>query len=101
MQSRVVDNSEHSRFELHSGDEVIGVAEYHDRGDALDFVHTEVDSRYEGRGLGSQLIRSALDTARQRHATVVPHCTFVRDWIGAHRDYLDLVPERLRPEFGL
>ncbi|MBA8825918.1 hypothetical protein FHX42_003284 [Saccharopolyspora lacisalsi] len=101
MESRVVDNAERSRFELRSGDEVIGFAEYHVRGDELDFVHTEVNPGHEGRGLGGRLVRSALDTARQRRATVVPHCTFVRDWIGAHRDYLDLVPERLRPEFGL
>lgn len=101
MESRVVDNAEHSRFELYSGDELIGFAEYHVRSSTIDFVHTEVDSRFEGRGMGSKLIRTALDTARQRSATVMPHCWFVRDWISAHPDYLDLIPEHLRPEFGL
>lgn len=100
-QHQITDNTERSRFELRSGEELIGFAEYRVRDDTLDFVHTEVDSRYEGRGLGTELVRTALETARQREAAVVPHCWFVRDWIAAHPDYRGLVPEHRRSEFDL
>ncbi|MDR7300423.1 GNAT family N-acetyltransferase [Haloactinomyces albus] len=97
----VIDNPDRSRFELYSGEELIGFAEYRTREQTIDFVHTEVDSRFKGRGLGTQLVGTALEAARLRDAAVVPHCWFVRDWIAEHPDYRDLVPERLRPEFDL
>lgn len=97
----VIDNPDRSRFELYSGEELIGFAEYRVRDHTMDFVHTEVDSRFKGHGLGTQLVSTALESARQRAAAVVPHCWFVRDWIAAHPEYRDLVPEQRRPEFDL
>ncbi len=65
------------------------------------FVHTEIDPAFGGRGLGSLLIRSALDTARGRGVTVLPFCPFVARFIAGHPDYLDLVPHDQRARFEL
>jgi predicted GNAT family acetyltransferase len=32
---------------------------------------------------------------------VLPFCPFVNDFIARHREYVDLVPENHRQEFGL
>ncbi|MEY8038952.1 GNAT family N-acetyltransferase [Saccharopolyspora cebuensis] len=100
-ETRIFDNTEAQRFELHAGDQRVGLADYRPQGGALALVHTEVDPRHGGHGYGSALVRAALDSARDRGLSVLPHCSFVRDWIGAHPEYLDLVPEAQRPSFGL
>jgi predicted GNAT family acetyltransferase len=99
----VLDNPEQSRFEIHADGRLGGVAEYRMKDPGLIvFTHTEIDDAFEGRGLGSTLVRAALDTARSRGLAVRPDCTFVRGYITRHPDeYLDLVPENLRPRLGL
>jgi predicted GNAT family acetyltransferase len=56
----------------------------------LVFTHTEVDPDHEGEGVGSTLVRGALDDARRRGMPVVPRCPFVRAWIERHPDYADV-----------
>jgi len=55
------------------------------------FVHTEVDPDAGQDGLGSTLVRAALDDVRGRGGSVVAQCSFVRGWIQRHPDYADLV----------
>jgi uncharacterized protein len=65
------------------------------------FMHTEIGDRFEGQGVGSQLVREALDEARAKGLQVLPFCPFVNGWIERHREYADLVPETHREAFGL
>jgi len=65
------------------------------------FTHTEIDDAFEGQGLGSTLVRAALDAARTRGLAVRPDCPFVRGYVARHSEYLNLVPEELRPRLGL
>jgi predicted GNAT family acetyltransferase len=97
----VVDNPEAGRFEVHVDGELAGVALYKRRGSTISFTHTEIDDRFEGRGLGSALVRGALDTARAEGAAVLPFCPFVRGYIERHQEYLDLVPAGDRGRFDL
>ena len=97
----VTDHPENGRFEIAVDGEVAGFAYYHPVGDNLDFTHTEIDDRFEGQGLGSTLIRAALDTARERGMGVLPHCPFVKSFIERHHAYLELVPPLRRRQFGL
>lgn len=69
----------------------VGHAQYQLSGDTILFPHTVVDSDVEGRGVGSTLIRFALDDARSRNLTVVPRCEFVAAFIDEHPQYQDLV----------
>ena len=81
--------------------EIAGFAEYRRRPDVIAFVHTSIDPRFEGRGLASDLIRTALSEARADGLSVMPFCPFVRGYIVRHREFVDLVPTDLRATFGL
>lgn len=58
-------------------------------------VHTEVDGRYEGKGVASALVGGALDQLREAGGTVVPLCPYVRRWIERHDGYDALIDEDL------
>jgi hypothetical protein len=91
MEPTVSDAPENSRYELRDGDRLLGVAAYQRRGNQVVFTHTEVDDSEEHSGLGSRLVRGALDDVRRAGGTVVPLCPFVQGWIERHPEYRDLV----------
>jgi predicted GNAT family acetyltransferase len=85
-------NPQESRYEARIDDELAGFAEYQLTDRLVVFTHTEVDDRFEGRGVGSALVRFALDDVRADGSRqVLPLCPFVKGWIGKHPDYQDLV----------
>jgi predicted GNAT family acetyltransferase len=97
----VVDAPRRRRFEVTVGGELAGSLVYRSKGGLLALIHTEVEDRFEGRGLGGRLARFALDQARARGLAVLPFCPFVNDWIKRHREYVDLVPAEYRADFDL
>lgn len=101
MSDDVTDNADRSRFEIAVDGRRAGFAAYRRHDDVLDFTHTEIDDEFEGRGLGSRLIRAALDQVRDRGEHILPHCPFVAAFVEKHPEYVELVPEDSRAEFGL
>jgi predicted GNAT family acetyltransferase len=101
VKTEVVDRPQQHRFELLADREVAGYVEYQLTPGEIMFIHTEIDEAYEGKGLGSVLVRHALDETRERGLAVLPLCPFVRSWISRHEDYLDLVPAAARTKYRL
>jgi uncharacterized protein len=101
VKTEVLDRPERHRFEIVADDKVAGFVDYQLRGEEIMFIHTEVDEAYEGKGLGSVLVKHALESARERGLAVLPLCPFVRSWIARHPDYLPLVPESARSKYQL
>ena len=97
----VVDVPERSRFEISVDGEVAGITEYRRRPGLIAFIHTLIDPRFEGQGLASELVRTALSEARSDGLSVLPFCPFVRSYIAGHPEDLDLVPEDRRAKFEL
>jgi predicted GNAT family acetyltransferase len=97
----VTDDPGRERFEITLGGELAGVTQYRRRPGLIAFVHTEVDPRFEGRGLGGRLIGAALDASGAEGLAVLPFCPFVSAYIERHPEYAELVPEAFRPKFGL
>jgi predicted GNAT family acetyltransferase len=91
METTVRNDPEASQYEIRNGDHVLGVAAYERRGDTTVFTHTAVDPDAGENGLGSTLVRAALDDVRSSGGSVVAQCSFVRGWIERHPDYADLV----------
>jgi hypothetical protein len=71
------------------------MAVYHLRGGRHFFVHTEVDEEFSGRGLGTRLVKQALDEVRDAGGKVVPLCPLFAAYIGRHPEYQDLVDEEI------
>jgi predicted GNAT family acetyltransferase len=88
----VVHDREGSRFVLRRGDQQIGETVYETRVDGgIVFVHTEVDQSLQERGLGSQLVRTALEMVRaETDVRIGATCPFVRRFLEEHREFDDL-----------
>ena len=91
MPGVVTNVPERHRYEIEVDGEPAGFARYHRGEDVVEFQHTQVEDRFEGQGIGSQLAREALDDVRSAGLRVVPSCPFIRSWIDRHPDYGDLV----------
>jgi predicted GNAT family acetyltransferase len=97
----VTDNADQERYEITVDGELAGFLQYRRRPGLIALVHTEIDPRFEGRGLGGQLARAVLDEARAQDLLVLPFCPFVNGYIERHPEYAVLVPEAFREKFGL
>jgi Predicted acetyltransferase len=101
MTTTVTDRPEQSCYEILVDGEPAGFAQYRLHDGVAVFVHTEVASGFEGQGVASTLIGEALDDVRSRGLAVQPFCPFVREYIGRHPEYKDLVREADRSRFDL
>ena len=79
-------NPQAQRFEIEL-DGQLAVAEYDLEGNDIYFTHTEVPTSFEGRGIGSQLARAALDYAQAKGYTVHVLCSFINAYIQNHPEY--------------
>jgi uncharacterized protein len=88
---KVADRPHLSRYEIELDDRPVGLLSYRLAGSVITHRHTEIDPSVGGRGLGSSLVRFALDDARARGLTVKPQCAFVAAFIVRHPQYAGLV----------
>lgn len=90
MTDTVRNNTDKNRYEL-SVDGHLAATYYRIADGVVTFVHTEVPDALAGRGVGSQLVKGALDQVRAAGLKVVPQCPFVRAYVEKHPDYADLL----------
>lgn len=89
------DDPEQDAYVVQVNGEPAGRAEYRTRRGTRVFVHTEVDDRYSGRGVGGRLVRHALEDVKARGIAIVPLCPFFAAYIDRHPEYEDLVDREL------
>ena len=94
-------NPDMHRFEADLGDGSIAIADYNLLTSKIVFTHTEVPEGHEGQGIGSALIRFALDYAREKGLAVIPICPFFAAYIKKHAEVQDLLDPSYRPALGL
>jgi uncharacterized protein len=87
----VVNNPAQSRYEVRVDGAVAGFARYVVHPGHLNFVHTEIGSAFEGRGLGGRLVKGALEDVRANGGHVVATCPFVAAYLDKHPEFGDLV----------
>jgi predicted GNAT family acetyltransferase len=90
MTERVTNDANKQRYEL-AVDDQLAIAAYERRGDTIVFIHTEVPAALEGKGVGSRLIKGALDDVRANGGNVVAECSFVAAYLDRHPDQRELV----------
>jgi predicted GNAT family acetyltransferase len=57
----------------------------------IELHHTVVPEAARGRGVGSALVRAAIDYARKEGLRVTPTCPFVKAWFDRHPDERDVL----------
>jgi uncharacterized protein len=89
----VVNNKAEHRYELVVEGHL--AATYYTLADGvITFVHTEVPPELGGKGVGSRLVKGALDQVRADGLKVIAECPFVKGYIDKHSDYPDLLLKR-------
>ena len=102
MSISILKSEELNRFEIYSDGELAGFADFKIENQVISYTHTEIDPRFGGQGLGSQLIKEVLDEALEQNLEVAPNCSFVSAYIKKNSEkYLHLVPESKRAKFDL
>jgi predicted GNAT family acetyltransferase len=87
----VTDRPNELRYEIEVDGEVAGFLMYRVKPGVLELVHTDVDPKWEGKGVGAALVQGALDDVRARGLKVRPYCPFVAAYIRRHPEYEELV----------
>ena len=64
---------------------------YYLAGDTIVFTHTGVPAALEGRGVGSMLVKTGLEYAKNNNLKVRALCWFVDGYIQRHAEYQSLV----------
>lgn len=102
MKVDIRDHPGEHRYELYVDEVLAAIEVYHVRADTISLMHTEVFDDFAGRGLAPLLVIHVLGEARERGLSVLPICPYVAGFIKKNADdYLNLVPESRRSEFGL
>ena len=86
----IVNNKAQQRYEL-AVEGHIAATYYKVEGKIITFIHTEVPPELGGKGIGSKLIRGALDQVRADGFKVIAQCPFVKAFIEKNADYRDLL----------
>ena len=79
------------RYEAKQGGNVVAFIEYRDDSSARSLTHTKVNENLEGQGIGSQLVKFALEEIKSSGSSLVPMCPFVATYVQRHREYAELV----------
>lgn len=83
MRENVIDDEANQRFVLQR-DDMKAQLVYQVEGNTIELVHTGVPEELGGQGIGGELVRAAVDRARERREKVVPSCPYVRHWLEKH-----------------
>ncbi|MGB3698348.1 MAG: GNAT family N-acetyltransferase [Gordonia sp. (in: high G+C Gram-positive bacteria)] len=76
------------RYELWSGDELVGVEGYERRADGtLVLLHTVVTEKYGRAGFARLLVSSVLDELMAEGTKIVPVCTYVQKFLERFPQY--------------
>ncbi|NDZ94448.1 N-acetyltransferase [Streptomyces sp. SID6673] len=94
--SQVVHNPVRERFELWVAGDLVGVLGYStdvvNGTRTITILHTVLYDEYTGHGLGTRLMRGAVDYVRAQGARLRPVCSFTKSYLDAHPGLVPLAP---------
>lgn len=90
-ENAVRDNKQEHRFEMALGEGKMAFIQYAkpDEG-VLDLMHTEVPEEFEGKGIGSELVKGTFEILQQENLKMLPTCRFVAVYLQRHPEYQSL-----------
>ncbi|PZP44801.1 MAG: GNAT family N-acetyltransferase [Pseudopedobacter saltans] len=79
-------------FEAYEEDKKAGEMTYvKNKSDIIIIDHTEVDPSFGGKGIGKQLVESAVAYARAKHLKIMPLCPFASKVMTGKKQYEDVM----------
>ncbi|HSL75833.1 MAG TPA: GNAT family N-acetyltransferase [Candidatus Limnocylindrales bacterium] len=93
----ISDAPERGRYEAHLDGALAGILDYVSKRGRIALIHTEVLPAHEGQGIGSALVRHALDHARANDLRVIAVCPYVQSYLARHPEDDDIVIARPSP----
>ncbi|THG33397.1 GNAT family N-acetyltransferase [Naasia lichenicola] len=79
-----------NRYIIELGGAYAGFSQVVLRNDQVVFIHTVIDEKFEGHGLGSRLIKAALEDVRDKGKRIVAVCPFVTAYLTKHPEWASL-----------
>jgi predicted GNAT family acetyltransferase len=87
----VRNNRAEGRFEMTLGEGKAAFIQYAEAGaGVLDLLHTEVPEEFEGKGVGSELVKGTFEILRAENLRMLPSCRFVAVYLQRHPEYQSL-----------
>ena len=74
----LVDNADEKRYDIKTQGFII-------------LTHTEVPEKYEGQGIGAELVHDVLEDLRAKKLQMIPQCPFIAQYIRRHPEWVDVV----------
>lgn len=59
-------------------EKMIGLCEFIQEENNWNIVHTEVDSKYQGRGIARKLVECILENAKKQNKNIIANCSYAR-----------------------
>ena len=86
------DNGKKGAFYIEDDGKRLAEMTYVWAGDKVFIVdHTEVDGSLEGKGVGKQLVKHAVEFAREKELKIIPLCPFTKGVIDKTPAYQDVL----------
>jgi predicted GNAT family acetyltransferase len=86
MAEELTDNKSQEQFEMVT-DGFLSRIEYKIMGNKIFLTHTEVPHELEGKGVGSKIVKAALEEVESRGLKLIPLCPFVASYIKRHPEW--------------
>ena len=92
MDIQVEDNGKKGAFFIEENGKRLAEMSFVWTGDG-DFIvdHTEVSEELNGKGIGKQLVRRAVEMARERKSKLIPLCPFTKAMIDRTKEFQDVL----------
>ena len=91
VEHTVRDIPERQRYELVVDGDIVSIADYHERGDAIVVPHVETDPARRGQGMADRLMAGVLADLRATNRKIVPLCPFADTYIRERPEEQDLL----------
>ncbi|MGO3891812.1 MAG: GNAT family N-acetyltransferase [Paenalcaligenes sp.] len=86
----VTHNTAENRFEILE-ESYLCTLEYLLQDNTLAITHTVVPRAVGGKGIAGELVKTALNYARDHQLRVIPQCSYAAVYVQRHPEYQDLV----------
>lgn len=90
MPATVRNDPARNRYELEV-DGHVAFIQYSAKPGVITLIHTEVPPELGGKGVGTALVRGALEDVRRQGLKMVVKCSFIRAFMSKHSEFNDLL----------